>query len=78
VIRKYKLPGWLFWTQLALTIGVCFAIVYTGEHYVVDILAGFAFALAAWWLVQWALSAGRAQLSVTAPGAEPAPADRAA
>ncbi|HUC35004.1 MAG TPA: phosphatase PAP2 family protein, partial [Gaiellaceae bacterium] len=78
VIRRYKLPGWLFWTQLALTIGVCFAIVYTGEHYVVDIVAGFAFALAAWWLVHWALSAGRAQLPVTPPGAEPAPADRVA
>src|SRR6185369_9224319 len=44
VIRKYHLPRWLFWTQLLLTVGVCFAIVYTGEHYVVDILAGFAFA----------------------------------
>ena len=34
VIRKYHLPRWLFWTQLVLTVGVCFAIVYTGEHYV--------------------------------------------
>jgi membrane-associated phospholipid phosphatase len=78
VIRKYKLPDWLFWTQLALTIGVCFAIVYTGEHYVADIFAGFAFALAAWWLVQWALSAGRAPLPVTPPAGAPAPADPAA
>jgi membrane-associated phospholipid phosphatase len=59
-------------------VGVCFAIVYTGEHYVADILAGFAFALGAWWLVQWALSAGRSQVPVTPPGAEAAPADRAA
>jgi hypothetical protein len=78
VIRKYRLPRWLFWTQLALTVGVCFAIVYTGEHYVVDILAGFAFALGAWWLVQWALSAGRSPLAVTPPGAEAAHAERAA
>jgi hypothetical protein len=78
VIRKYHLPRWLFWAQLLLTIGVCFAIVYTGEHYVVDIVAGFAFALAAWWLVQWALSAGRSQLAVTPPGAEAAHAERAA
>jgi len=76
VIRKYHLPRWLFWTQLGLTLGVCFAIVYTGEHYVVDILAGFAFALAAWWLVQWALAAGREQIPVTAP-AEAAHAERA-
>jgi hypothetical protein len=77
VIRKYDLPRWLFWAQLVLTIGVCFAIVYTGEHYVVDILAGFAFALGAWWLVQWALSAGRSPLAVTPPGAEAAHAERA-
>jgi PAP2 superfamily len=76
VIRKYRLPGWLFWTQLALTVGVCFAIVYTGEHYVVDILAGFAFGLAAWWLVQWALAAGRSQVPVTPKGTEPAPVER--
>jgi len=59
-------------------VGVCFAIVYTGEHYVADILAGFAFALAAWWLVQWALSAGRTQVTVTPSGTEAAHADRAA
>jgi len=45
---------------------------------VADILAGFAFALGAWWLVQWALSAGRSQVPVTPPGAEAAHADRAA
>jgi PAP2 superfamily len=79
VIWKYRLPRWLFWTQAALTLGVCFAIVYTGEHYVADILAGFAFGLAAWWLVQWALAAGRAQEPVTPPApAEPAPAERPA
>jgi hypothetical protein len=77
VIRKYRLPGWLFWTQAALTLGVCFAIVYTGEHYVFDILVGFVFALGAWWLVQWALRAGRAERPLTT-AVEPAPAERAA
>jgi PAP2 superfamily protein len=78
VVRKYRLPRWLFWMQAFLTLGVCFAIVYTGEHYVVDIVAGFGFALAAWWLVQRAHSAGApARLPVTTP-AEPAPAERAA
>jgi membrane-associated phospholipid phosphatase len=78
VIRKYRLPRWLFWTQLLLTIGVCFAIAYTGEHYVVDILAGFAFALGAWGLVHWALSAGRTQVPVTPAAGEAAHAERAA
>jgi membrane-associated phospholipid phosphatase len=27
-------------------------IVYTGEHYVVDVVAGVAYALIAWWIVQ--------------------------
>ncbi|HEX5469075.1 MAG TPA: phosphatase PAP2 family protein [Gaiellaceae bacterium] len=77
VVRKHRLPRWLFWTQAFLTLGVCFAIVYTGEHYVVDIVAGFAFALAAWWLVQRALSAGASRVPVTT-AAEPARAERAA
>jgi PAP2 superfamily len=77
VIRKHRLPGWLFCAQAFLTLGVCFAIVYTGEHYVVDILAGFAFGLAAWWLVEWALSAGRAKRPVS-DEAEPRRAERVA
>lgn len=75
VIRKYNLPKWLFWTQLALTVCVCFAIVYTGEHYVIDAVVGFAFALAAWWLVQWALAAGRPRVPVTPAPVEPAPVE---
>jgi hypothetical protein len=52
VIRKYRLPGWLFGAQVAVTLGVFFAIVYTGEHYFVDALLGVLYALGAWWLLQ--------------------------
>jgi hypothetical protein len=70
VIRKYRLPGWLFATQLALTIGVLFAIVYTGEHYLIDALVGIVYAFAAWWLMQLAFGARRA-LRPAAPAAAP-------
>jgi membrane-associated phospholipid phosphatase len=47
----------LFAAQAALTLGVVFAIVYTGEHYLVDAIIGAIYALVAWCLVQWALGA---------------------
>ena len=50
---------------MAIFLGVVFAIVYTGEHYVVDAIAGAAYALAAWWLVERLLAFGR-------PSVEPA------
>jgi hypothetical protein len=59
VIRKYGLPRVLLAAQSALVAGVLFAIVYTGEHYVVDGIVGGVYALAAWWLLQRALRAGR-------------------
>jgi hypothetical protein len=59
VIRKHRLPVGLFAAQAALTVGVVFAIVYTGEHYLVDAIIGALYALAAWWLVQWAVGARR-------------------
>jgi hypothetical protein len=57
VIRKHRLPMPLFAAQAALTLGVVFAIVYTGEHYLVDAIIGAIYALVAWCLVQWALGA---------------------
>ena len=57
VIRKHRLPVGLFAAQAALTVGVVFAIVYTGEHYLVDAIIGALYALVAWWLVQWAVGA---------------------
>jgi hypothetical protein len=37
----------------AYPLAMAFALVYTAEHYVVDILLGWAYAVAAWWVVQW-------------------------
>jgi len=59
VIRKHRLPMSLFAAQAALTLGVVFAIVYTGEHYLVDAILGALYALAAWWLLQRAVGARR-------------------
>ena len=59
VIRKHRLPMPLFAAQAALTLGVVFAIVYTGEHYLVDAILGAVYALAAWWLLQWAVGGRR-------------------
>jgi len=51
-VIAHRLPRWLA-IALALNIlGVVFAIVYTGDHYLVDALAGVVYALAAWWLVR--------------------------
>jgi hypothetical protein len=58
VIRKHRLPRWLLAVQSLLTAGVVFAVVYTGEHYLVDAVFGVFYALAAWWLLQRALGAG--------------------
>jgi hypothetical protein len=52
VIRKYRLPGWLLYLETVRLIGVWFMIVYTGEHYLVDVLAGVVYALVSWWIVQ--------------------------
>jgi hypothetical protein len=60
VIRKHGLPGWLFKTQVMITIGVLFAIVYTGEHYLIDAIVGIVYAFVAWWLLQLAFGARRA------------------
>jgi membrane-associated phospholipid phosphatase len=87
----YPFMGYLVlrnrWPRLAsgmllYTFVVWFAIVYLGHHYVVDILGGIAYALAAWWLVRsrWAhdLVARLASRSTRfrrrpAPEVEPAP-----
>jgi hypothetical protein len=66
VIRKHGLPRWLFASQAALTVGVLFAIVYTGEHYAVDAIVGVLYALGAWWLVQ-AATGSRRQAPTPAP-----------
>jgi|tagenome__1003787_1003787.scaffolds.fasta_scaffold20988573_3 hypothetical protein len=66
--RKHRLSRWLRAAILVHLSAVWFVIVYSGEHYVVDILAGVAFSLAAWALVQRV----GARLSAAPPG-EPSP-----
>jgi hypothetical protein len=51
VIKTYRLPRWLFALQALQLAGVLFAIVYTGEHYVVDAVAGIAYAIVSWRIV---------------------------
>lgn len=47
----YKLPRWVLGIQTFQMLGVFFAIVYTGDHYVVDIVAAAAYAAVAWAVV---------------------------
>ncbi len=42
----------LRWLTLAYPAAMGFAIVYGGEHYLVDVLAGYAYALACFWAVE--------------------------
>jgi hypothetical protein len=70
VIRKYRLPSWLFVTQVMITIGVLFAIVYTGEHYLIDAIVGIVYAFVAWWILQLAFGArGALRPAAAAPDA---------
>lgn len=46
VAVRYGLPRWLIALQAAQLIGVWFAVVYLGDHYLVDAVAGAAVALA--------------------------------
>ena len=49
--------GWWFATWC---VAVWFSIVYLGEHYVVDLLAGIGFALVGWYIVGRSSSLARA------------------
>lgn len=55
VALRHGLPRWVVVAQAAIVLGVLFSIVYAGEHYVVDALVGYVYAIVAWWLVQLAL-----------------------
>ncbi|MDX6516486.1 MAG: hypothetical protein QOH73_2152, partial [Gaiellaceae bacterium] len=52
----WKRNGWRRWLTVGLAalypLGQSFAVIYTGNHYVVDLLIGFALAGGALWLVQ--------------------------
>jgi len=63
VARKYRLAVPIQAALLTQLLVVWFVIVYSGEHYVIDIVFGVAFSLGAWWLIQrlrTARQAGRA------------------
>jgi PAP2 superfamily protein len=51
VARRFRLPGWLQALLVLQLVGVSFAIVYTGEHYVADVLAGLLYGYVAFRLV---------------------------
>ena len=72
VALRWGLPRWIVGLQAAQFVGVVFAIVYTGEHYLVDALAGVAYAVVAWAIVERAF--GRAARPILAPVPAPAPA----
>jgi hypothetical protein len=67
VIRKHRLPGWLFAGQAALALGVLFAVVYTGEHYLIDAIVGALYALVAWWVLQRLTASRRIATAAVAP-----------
>jgi membrane-associated phospholipid phosphatase len=52
-------PRW-GWIALAYPLGMATAVLYTGDHYIVDIVAGWLFALVAFWLV-WRRQPGTRQ-----------------
>jgi hypothetical protein len=66
IARRYRVPRWLLVAQICQLVVVWFAIVYTGEHYVIDIVGGVLYAVASVKIVDWAAarlaarSAGRA------------------
>jgi hypothetical protein len=52
VLRQHRFSRAAQAAQAALVLGVVFAIVYMGEHYAVDALAGALYAVGACWLVR--------------------------
>jgi membrane-associated phospholipid phosphatase len=51
-----------------------FALVYTGEHYVVDCLAGWVYAVATFFAVNWFFAWRERRVVTIARDAEPEPA----
>jgi membrane-associated phospholipid phosphatase len=46
--RAFGRVGWL---ALAYTVFVAFSVIYTGDHWVIDAVAGMAYAYVAWYAV---------------------------
>ena len=49
IILAWRFHRWYFWIQLPLGTGLVLGTIYLRHHWVVDILAGFALALAMYW-----------------------------
>jgi hypothetical protein len=77
VILAYRLPRWAVGLQSFHLAGVVFAIVYTGEHYLIDAVAGAAYAVVAWSLVHRALAkpvrTAQSPVPVPQPASTPSP-----
>jgi hypothetical protein len=54
IARRYRVPRWLLVAQICQLVLVWFVIVYSGEHYVIDIVGGVLFAVASVRIVDWA------------------------
>ena len=79
VAAHYALPRWVRAALVVQFLGVVFAIVYMGDHYVVDALVGVAYACLAWFLVRLALRTDeRAETPDAVPAYVPARAAVAA
>jgi hypothetical protein len=75
VAVRYRVPIWLKVAQALQLVAVWFVIVYTGEHYVIDVIGGILYAFAAIWVVRQVLAwvdGRRSQLAPPEPPAEPA------
>jgi hypothetical protein len=57
IALRYGLPRWVVGLQASQLVGVIFAIVYLGDHYLIDAIAGGAFAVAGAAVVHRLLSA---------------------
>jgi hypothetical protein len=66
VALRHRVPRWLLVAQALQLAAVWFVIVYTGEHYVIDVLGGVLYAFAAVWIVRRALAAVDARRAVRA------------
>jgi hypothetical protein len=66
VVRRFGLPRWLQAVFALQLVGVAFAIVYTGEHYLVDVLAGVLYALAVSWAIELVLRPRRERAKLAA------------
>jgi membrane-associated phospholipid phosphatase len=53
VLLAWRYQRWFFWVQLPFAAGLIFGTVYLRHHWVVDILAGFAITLFAFWAGPW-------------------------